>query len=375
MKMLQQCYSCGSLAEAMQRCSRCKLATYCSTECQYAHWKAHKPSCAQIIEDKSQINTNQKREFRLFSQWANEAMPALAVYCKYSTPEFDIENFNRISQVFRVRVDFDYNIRSFRPIAPAEIGTKRSGQRCAVFGAKAGDKQENIFSCIIQYKEHEFEVPVTFSFQSDIKSGTDGRPVNIEEFSKDERTYFLFQSIELKSAIFSQWGGLEINIDHFRCNDTFLQFLIHAFHLPSKKPRYKGHIIILRASLGMGLGQVMGLTEYRVCSVAETEHRIRHILGQVTLEHFRQTNVLDADGGLPRGMKAGEEFIDDLFVPLVITPRYLGHLCNVHLVNIPPQAINKNFLPPHKCDRVAAKMFEQLKQLPAPQVDSPDLNA
>ncbi|VDC05480.1 unnamed protein product [Peniophora sp. CBMAI 1063] len=42
------------LAEQLKRCSRCKVVTYCSAECQKKHWKEHKQDCHpydQIIHD------------------------------------------------------------------------------------------------------------------------------------------------------------------------------------------------------------------------------------------------------------------------------------------------------------------------------------
>ena len=38
------CASCG--AAAALHCSRCARVKYCSKECQRAHWKTHRPSCA-----------------------------------------------------------------------------------------------------------------------------------------------------------------------------------------------------------------------------------------------------------------------------------------------------------------------------------------
>lgn len=46
------CHACGSSgkkkmngeAETLMTCARCKKAKYCSTECQKAHWKTHKPA-------------------------------------------------------------------------------------------------------------------------------------------------------------------------------------------------------------------------------------------------------------------------------------------------------------------------------------------
>jgi hypothetical protein len=38
------CACCGATATC--HCSRCTVVKYCSKECQRAHWKAHRPSCA-----------------------------------------------------------------------------------------------------------------------------------------------------------------------------------------------------------------------------------------------------------------------------------------------------------------------------------------
>lgn len=39
------CDGCGQKALGLRRCSRCRKVAYCSTECQKANWKAHKPEC------------------------------------------------------------------------------------------------------------------------------------------------------------------------------------------------------------------------------------------------------------------------------------------------------------------------------------------
>ena len=42
------CSNCGKHSYKMARCSRCKVATYCSRECQTAQWKAHKVACKKL---------------------------------------------------------------------------------------------------------------------------------------------------------------------------------------------------------------------------------------------------------------------------------------------------------------------------------------
>ncbi|KAI9011606.1 hypothetical protein DFJ74DRAFT_684072 [Hyaloraphidium curvatum] len=47
--MTPRCYQCGFSPEggqaSMKRCSRCKIACYCSVECQRAAWPSHKKMC------------------------------------------------------------------------------------------------------------------------------------------------------------------------------------------------------------------------------------------------------------------------------------------------------------------------------------------
>ena len=47
-----KCEECGALAT--QRCSKCKMAWYCSRDCQLRQWKKHKPICSVFAEQKSQ---------------------------------------------------------------------------------------------------------------------------------------------------------------------------------------------------------------------------------------------------------------------------------------------------------------------------------
>ncbi|KAF8126338.1 hypothetical protein EV363DRAFT_1434256 [Boletus edulis] len=41
----KRCENCKTKGSGLKQCARCHVVRYCSTECQRAHWKAHKPAC------------------------------------------------------------------------------------------------------------------------------------------------------------------------------------------------------------------------------------------------------------------------------------------------------------------------------------------
>ncbi|KAF9241299.1 ankyrin repeat-containing domain protein [Melanogaster broomeanus] len=41
----KRCENCKTKGSGLKQCARCHIVRYCSTECQRAHWKTHKPQC------------------------------------------------------------------------------------------------------------------------------------------------------------------------------------------------------------------------------------------------------------------------------------------------------------------------------------------
>ncbi|KAF9207771.1 hypothetical protein BGZ49_010593 [Haplosporangium sp. Z 27] len=48
---MAKCYRCSKEQTDLKRCSKCRVATYCSRECQKEGWKAHKKQCASLASN------------------------------------------------------------------------------------------------------------------------------------------------------------------------------------------------------------------------------------------------------------------------------------------------------------------------------------
>jgi hypothetical protein len=53
----------AELGRALKRCGKCQSVTYCSRDCQQAHWSSHKKACrAKVVErDQSLSKPTQER--------------------------------------------------------------------------------------------------------------------------------------------------------------------------------------------------------------------------------------------------------------------------------------------------------------------------
>lgn len=65
------CIQCGK--PATKRCSKCKIAKYCGTECQKAHWSQHKESCKQVQAAQAALTTQATQ-----SSQSSQSSPAFA---------------------------------------------------------------------------------------------------------------------------------------------------------------------------------------------------------------------------------------------------------------------------------------------------------
>lgn len=61
-KNASSCNYCLISADKLKMCAKCKMAWYCSAECQKKHWKQHKPNCTPREENPENITINQQNK-------------------------------------------------------------------------------------------------------------------------------------------------------------------------------------------------------------------------------------------------------------------------------------------------------------------------
>jgi len=67
---MSSCSHCGTQRAALQRCSRCKQASYCGAECQNAAWKGHKKLCVTLKEVVERVNeAYHRKDWREILKW------------------------------------------------------------------------------------------------------------------------------------------------------------------------------------------------------------------------------------------------------------------------------------------------------------------
>lgn len=74
--VVSRCARCGLEKSNLQRCGRCRDATYCSKECQKSHWEFHRPLCEKKLIDlekerPSDVTPNIEREW---TEWKHKQL-------------------------------------------------------------------------------------------------------------------------------------------------------------------------------------------------------------------------------------------------------------------------------------------------------------
>ncbi|KAJ7437809.1 hypothetical protein B0H11DRAFT_2106349 [Mycena galericulata] len=80
------CYHCNKPGDPKLRtCSRCKVARYCSPECQKDHWKTHKKDCVDHTTTlQNHDDSSMEEKLKLFLKWLDLWRNALLAWASFS---------------------------------------------------------------------------------------------------------------------------------------------------------------------------------------------------------------------------------------------------------------------------------------------------
>ena len=67
-RLMRNCEGCGVIRKGLKKCGRCKVARYCSRECQSSHWKAHKKECKSLENKFKAISPFIVKTFKTFQK-------------------------------------------------------------------------------------------------------------------------------------------------------------------------------------------------------------------------------------------------------------------------------------------------------------------
>lgn len=85
-----KCLACGVVHEGMKKCVNCLEAVYCSVECQRSHWLRHRPSCQTTVERVLKL----VEKLKTFSELKEKTPGLAATYYWGNQPAVDMINLS-----------------------------------------------------------------------------------------------------------------------------------------------------------------------------------------------------------------------------------------------------------------------------------------
>jgi hypothetical protein len=206
---------------------------------------------------------------------------------------YGIAQLKRIQKdqlVIYMSVDFNYNQRTFLPTEPPDLLAPSDLQELNPTLAQAGrDQYASCLQRVANLKDAcVFVVLLNFKGIFSIMPNliTDVSKVRIQGASSGGGTWNdivqdLFGAVPLQSSVFDSWLPLQQqNIKQqlnalVRNSPHYQPFLVNALHILTTKPQHKTHIVMIKLSMGMGLGQIDKLTEFQVWTVEKVKKELR----------------------------------------------------------------------------------------------------
>jgi len=353
-----------------KRCGACKLAWYCSAECQRPHWKVHKAQCKRY-QEAAKENESNKRTFRIFESWRQQAKDS-GILSSAMLMFFGVKIIAKAFQEEKVAclsIQFNYNRLKFLPITEPGFVTGEELENAelaiAIQQTFANMKQRCKLGVIVLIAPKEVSTPVLM-------------PLGMEESVTIRKRPWkdivaLFGDIQLHSKKFSQFLmttqiNLKAQISNVVRHPSFLTFLTNALRMESREQRHETHVVVVEMSVGFGLGQVEKLESFRVEKLAQLSNHYQGLPSsqmQMTMQQFDLKNH-------PTLIASRQTRPHNKYLPVL----FKGRDSNLRFVqpNLSELYPNHNINSTKSCDRKSQAAFRELQKINFPKVQSPSLD-
>ena len=386
------CANCGNLGEVgkeMAVCGRCKNATYCSRDCQLAHWKIHKPRCATLKEvKKAAYEGGQKQVFRFMQNWKDQIKNGVLGYLTLSTFGYDtLQSLRTNEQFIYLNVKFDYNKRTFLPTQEPKIMDISDIEAVNASHAQAMRQTYQDLAASktnINIQKGNVAIVLVFLTCKGMNALSSILPISVEEQPLTKASWKdlmkLLEHVKVTSSKFEMWNNLlrdniKLQIQTtIKSHASYQPFLVNALRIESKPStqRHKTHVIVIPLIMGYGLGEIQSLGEYQVKPVgqviADMEAGFKDTVSPEQFQYYK--SLLDLEN-CPVLLQSRQTRPFNVLVPIVFFAEACAFSIEPNLMEVIPGHDRSTTA---KCDKKARQLYATLCQAKFPSVESPSLS-
>jgi hypothetical protein len=381
------CAYCMKARGANLRCAACRNAYYCSKECQRHHWKTHKPWCLTYQKNREDL----KREFRLLLQWRDKVKITMLQPLLLRTFTEELLFAQPATHALVINVKFHYSWRTFimsdvpKAVPVGDLpGIDWDGMNAETehMTQQRGFLHYVLLKTIINREPFISIVRPGVTLEQ-VQGRTGLPPVEsiVDFFLNKNRHEFVLQS-KLFNA---EWerrkqGNLFKQWDVVRRTSAFSNFMINLLRLGSASPMHKTHVAVIVFDYGTGLGEIKELCKFTVITLMHAKALCGHRMSDEEVERmFDLENSPEIEE-----MRLPNSIFHPALTPVLLAefpydesgPSLSPH----HVAIVIPQTIglagddDRGTTPVEVCDEMADRLFEEVKRIPLPPIESPSIN-
>jgi hypothetical protein len=280
-----------------------------------------------------------------------------------------LSRLERDKSVIYLRLQFDYNKRSFVPVEEPAVINIDQVERFA----------EDLYRCYASFPPRAANhcklvvfLTVTGMDIASVMPFTIEQPTSALARSTWMQLVELLDGVTLTSSKFATWPALlqqnlnsSIN-NSVRTHSQFQPFLVNALRIDSARSRHKTHIVTVDMDMGRGLGEISRLKSYSVKPAAE----VTSLLQQAGILTAETRQLLDLKNN-PQLLRSRAQFPHNCLMPIFFwCPRTK---VNTIIPNLMEVASNHPIHSVKLCDKKAKAAFAKLQKIRFPGVQSPEL--